>query len=131
MFLRRGSPAGRRCHKIKIQEIDKLYGPVVMTNGGICSQYDMPQYPPIVPAMRHVHTEQAAEASLLIGPWRGIVLDRSQGEMLGNSTSQRERRRRTERLPWGAAEDPAECQICRGHQIPIGQELNVTDTEQQ
>lgn len=91
----------------------------------------MPQYPPIVPAMRHVHTDQAAEASLLIGPWCGIVLDQSQGEMLGNSTSQRERRRRAERLPWDAAEDPAECQICRGHRIPIGQELNVTDTEQQ
>ncbi|CAK6958990.1 Hypothetical predicted protein [Scomber scombrus] len=46
----------------------------------------MPLYPPIVLAMRHVHTEQAAEtslSSLLIGRRHGIVLDHSRGKCLG------------------------------------------------
>lgn len=46
----------------------------------------MPLYPPIVLAMRHVYTEQAAEtslSSLLIGRRHGIVLDHSRGKCLG------------------------------------------------
>lgn len=81
-------------------------------------------YPPIVPAMRHD----------VPSPDWAMTWDCSKpqsGEMLGNSTSQRERRRRAERFPGGAADDPAECKICGGHRIPIGQELNMTDTEQQ
>lgn len=91
----------------------------------------MPQYPPIVPAMRHVHTERAAQARLLIGPLCGIVLDQSRRKCLGTPLPSVRGDGEQNRSPGGAANDPAECQICRGHRIPIGQELNMTDTEQQ
>lgn len=53
------------------------------------------------------------------------------GEMLGNSTPQRERRWRAEQLPGGPNRDPFECKICRGHRVSVKQDLNLTDTEQQ
>lgn len=72
----------------KIQEIDttlyyNLSNPVVMTKRGYLHPYSVPLYPPIVPTMRHVHTERAAEAGLLIGRRHGIVLDHSRGKCLG------------------------------------------------
>lgn len=91
----------------------------------------MPLYPPIVLAMRHVHKAKRLFLQSLDWATTWDCSGPQSGEMLGNSTSQRERRARAERLPGGSASDPSECKICRGHGVSIGQELNQTDTEQQ
>lgn len=82
--------------------------------------YGITLYPPIVQAMRHVHTERVAQAPHLIGRRCGIVLDQSRGRgrwgvggggnawelhfhsVRGDGEQSRSR--------GGAADDPAECQ---------------------
>lgn len=129
------SPSWLKVSKHKIQEIDttlynNLSHPVVMTKEGISpiQHASVSSYCP-----GHASCLHGWSLSLQSPDWAMIWdCSRSQsGEMLGNSTSQRERRQRAERLPGGEAGDPAECKICRGRRVSIGQELNLTDTAQQ
>lgn len=123
--------AGLRCHNIQIQEISNMSNPVMMKERGICIHIAwlciLLLSGPCV--MSTLSGWLKPMFSLAHGS--GLFWITLAGEMLGNSTSLHGRIWRAGLLPKGAASDPAECQICRGHQIPIGQELNMTDTKQQ
>lgn len=107
---------------------DNLSNPVVMTEGarggGICTRAACPC---ILPLSRPCVTLSC----LLIGRRHEIVLHHSRGKCLGTPLPSVRGDGIAERFPGGAAGEPAECKICRGRRIPIGPELNMTDSEQQ
>ncbi|CAB1436463.1 unnamed protein product [Pleuronectes platessa] len=71
--------------------------------------------------------EQGAPASWLGHDMGLLWIPVGGGEMPGSSTSQRERRRRAERLPGGEAGDPPSAKYAEVEWVSIGQELNPTE----
>ena len=118
--------------KHKVQEINSApYNhpsqPGVLTK--VSDPYGVPLHPPIVPALRHVHTteEQALRPPGWETTW-DCCGSQSGGKRSGSSTSQRERRRGAQRLPGGEAGDPPSAKYAEVGGVSIGQELDLTDT---